>query len=171
MPLALWKSFQEIERDFAECVKPIGFTAAYYKVHSPQLSRVIQRSMADMGDMAMRLNAALDPASRPRDARAALKALATRLPDFARTRITVPSLVMTLTPWKDLEAGSPPQWWAECLKVANDPTAHFLGANYWNAIHAVSALAVEIHHYELVGQNAQEAQAKDGPRIFLPRRA
>lgn len=84
--------------------------------------------------------------------------------NFIHYKITIPRYGLTLTPWIDWAASSPPKWWSDHNKVKHHRDQHFDLATLKNCINAVAALMVTVIH--LYAEEALNGELLLLPKLF-----
>ncbi|MGE4298170.1 MAG: hypothetical protein AB7E47_09090 [Desulfovibrionaceae bacterium] len=170
MGLSHWDHFLELEREFARLTRDIGYTSAYYSVHSAELADCIETCCATFHTTAVLLGKTIDPTARLKTIDDCRPVILGRYPHFTSYKIMIPSYNMAVAPWADWTATAVPGWWADYRALRENRAAHLRKANYWNAIYATAGLLCGICYYhKAVYADVCTIHDIQSPRIFIPK--
>lgn len=170
MGFSHWDLFRDIETDFLEHTRTIGYTSQYYSVHTPKLAELILTCCSAFETTAALLCKAVDSGSPCKGLDVCRGPITKRFPNFTATKVVLPSYVMSLAPWSEWTEQGPPKWWTQgYLPLVRDREANKRAGNYWNALYAVAGLFCGILHYHWELFQGAPVDPLQAPEVFAPK--
>lgn len=156
-----WNYFIALEQDLDRLARFVDLTAPNEKTFSIEIGRLFLNASSEVDVVLKQIVRKYNAASSADKIGACLPEITQRFSDFIGFEVTVPRYGLSLHPWIDWSASSPPIWWQHHNKVKHQRDQHFDKATVKNCVNAVAGLFVAVLYL-------YQQEASNGGLLLLP---
>jgi hypothetical protein len=157
-----WNYFIALEEDLDRLTRYVDLAGQNDNTYSIEIARLLLSASAEVDVVLKGLVKKRNVQSLAASINAYHPEVTAKCPNFIRYSVIIPRYGLTLTPWIDWAANSPPKWWSDNNKVKHHRDQYFDLATLKNCLNAVAALMVSVIHL-------YADEALNGGLLLLPR--
>ena len=159
-----WNFFIALEEDLDRLARYVDLSGQNDEAFSIVIARLFLSASAEVDVVLKQLAVKHNAASTAGSINAYFSEITQHCPNFVGFTVLVPRFCLTLNPWSDWTASTPPIWWQDHNKVKHHRHNHFDRATVKNCLNAVAALFVSVIH--LHAEEAARGELLSLPRLF-----
>lgn len=157
-----WNYFIALEEDLDRLARYVDLAGQNDQTFSIEIARLFLSASSEVDVVLKQLVKKHNPATTAGSINAYFPDINQHCPNFLNFEVLVPRYGLTLNPWSNWSANSPPIWWQDHNKVKHHRDEHYEKANLKNCLNAVAGLFVSVLHL-------YSTEAENGELLLLPR--
>jgi hypothetical protein len=155
-----WNYFRLLERDLEDAFRYVQPCEAHFSVYSDHFAQIILMACTEIENCLAAFAHEVNYTPIPRNIGQFHNCITSKFPRFGETKMLLSRYSLSVTPWSNWSADTPPDWWKMGYnKIKHDRIGHPDAASLRRAIEAVGALGGLLYHYYRV---------KFGPQSLMP---
>lgn len=159
-----WNFFIALEEDLDRLTRYVDLSGQNDETFSIEIARLFLSASAEVDVVLKQLAVKHNAASTAASINAYFSEITQHCPNFVGFTVLVPRFGLTLNPWINWTANTPPIWWQDHNKVKHHRHNHFDRATVKNCLNSVAALFVSVIH--LYAEEAAHGKLLSLPRLF-----
>jgi hypothetical protein len=159
-----WNYFLALEEDLDRLSRYVDLVGNNDQTYSIEIARLFLGASSEVDVVLKQLAKKYNATSNASSINAYFSEISTHSPNFNDFEVQIPRYGLSLQPWTDWQANSPPIWWQDHNKVKHHRDQHFDRANLKNCLNSVAGLFVSVLH--LYEEAAERAELLQLPRLF-----